>query len=78
MPSELRLYDVVVNGYATRMRLDDTDAARLGGTLVDGAHEDDQDADAAGSTEPTGPADQATRKARTNVANRARTAQDTK
>lgn len=74
MPSELRLYDVTVNGYATRMRLDDTDAARLGGSLVDGQNED-QDADV---TEPADTGEPTKRKARARIPNRARTADDTK
>lgn len=71
MPSDLRLYDVVVNGYATRMRLDAADAERLGASLVD-ARPDTQVDDAVEPTDP--PA----RKARAKTPNRARTAEDNK
>jgi len=71
MPSELRLYTVTVNGYETRMRLDDTDAARLGAALVDSAPEPEPE------PEPEQP-EPRKRKARTNVPNRARAADDNK
>lgn len=67
MPSELRLYDVVVNGYTTRMRLNAADAERLNASPVDGPADD--------SAEPT---DAPVRKARTKTQNRARTAEDDK
>lgn len=71
MPSELRLYDVVVNGYATRMRLHDADAKRLGASPVDAQPDAQPDA----AAEPT---DAPVRKARARTPNRARTADDNK
>ena len=70
MPSDLRLYDVVVNGYETRMRLDDTDAARLNATPVDETRAVPEPTDVE-TPEPT-------RKARARVPNKARTADETK
>lgn len=70
MPSELRLYDVVVNGYATRMRLHDADAKRLGASPVDAQPDAQPD-----TAEPT---DAPVRKARARTPNRARTADDNK
>lgn len=37
MPGPVRLYDVVLNGHQTQMRLNEEDAKRLGGTPVDTA-----------------------------------------
>lgn len=74
MPSELRLYDVVVNGYPTRMRLDKTDAARLNASPVDGQDIGGDSPDATAAPDDEHPQ----RKARTKVPNRARAADDTK
>lgn len=44
MGGPLKLYDVVMHGVATRMKLNEADAERYGGTLVGGPAEPEADA----------------------------------
>lgn len=76
--SELRLYEVVVNGYATRMKLNQTEAERMGGKAVEEGDTEQVSAedtvkDGAGTDTPA-----VRTKARQRTANRARGAEDDK
>lgn len=77
---EVRLYDVTVNGYETRMRLNEADAKELGATPVpDAAPADPAPAPADdGDTDADGVPETPQRRARTTVPNRSRTAADNK
>lgn len=63
MGGPLKLYDVVMHGVATRMKLNEADAQRYSGTLVGGPAE----------PEPEAPPTEAPAKSRT-PANKSRTA----
>lgn len=44
MGGPLKLYDVVMHGVPTRMKLNEADAERYGGTLVDGPSDSEPEA----------------------------------
>lgn len=78
--SEVRLYEVTVNGYETRMRLNEADAKDLGATPVTDAAPADTAEDPAdgGGTDADDVPEALHRRARKAVPNRARTAADNK